>query len=739
MTITKSTQLDDPYITAGDRAYMIGSQDGDFPDLGSHLRGEMGGVWTHPIKLLDGFWLRVDGEWLPSATHFISGPFWNAHEYVLPNGLVVTRRQFVPDGERASVVRYSLRSSVACTVRLCLLARTDLRGVWFSEGNGVYDGYDHATYLDDLGAWLCRDDLNPWYAIVGARDLMPTAWRSGSDLWGPRQTAGRGTSVTLDYTLVVPAHNEAVIEFVLAGSDDGWSAARETFARVCDKVFTSWTSKEARYDALLARSGLDIPDSTVVAAWDWLKCNNDWLIRDAPGIEQNLGTRVPGVGGGLGAGAPEYVWWFGCDSAYALLGCLALGQHETAVRTLDLLRHLSVARNGDSGQVIHEATTRGDVVNPGNTQETPQFTTTVWQTFLWTGDLDFLRRAYPFCRRGVLEWTLGAKCPDGDTLPYGYGIIEVEGLNLQCVDTAAHTAAALDALASMASILDDRATIETARVLSGRARARVDDAFWLEDEGVYGDMRAAPVEMAPRLRDWIARAEQPDWTGATHPTTAEALRRLLHDAQNDPHLDRKRAWPCSNWSLISPLETSIAAPERARRVLHTMESERFTGRSGVYLNGLDRTHIMSISTGVLAVAELAYGRPDVALGYVRTIAETLPLHMPGAISEMSPDGGCFVQAWSSYAVAWPVVAGMFGVRPDAYHRRLALEPAFPSTWPSARLTSLRIGSNVVDLFWDGAAITVTTRESDWIITSDRIPVHIVRDRREEHGEKVVNT
>ncbi|MDQ2830596.1 MAG: hypothetical protein M3Y74_16315, partial [Chloroflexota bacterium] len=74
MTIAKSEWLDDPYIAAGDRAYVIGTQDGGFPDLGVHVPGEMGGVWSHPIKLFDGFWLRIDDAWLPDAARFVSGP-----------------------------------------------------------------------------------------------------------------------------------------------------------------------------------------------------------------------------------------------------------------------------------------------------------------------------------------------------------------------------------------------------------------------------------------------------------------------------------------------------------------------------------------------------------------------------------------------------------------------------------------------------------------------------------------
>ncbi|HET6658414.1 MAG TPA: glycogen debranching protein, partial [Rubrobacter sp.] len=53
------------YVAAGDRAYVIGSEDGRFPPMGWHIRGEMGGVWAHPIKLLDGYWFALDDQWIP--------------------------------------------------------------------------------------------------------------------------------------------------------------------------------------------------------------------------------------------------------------------------------------------------------------------------------------------------------------------------------------------------------------------------------------------------------------------------------------------------------------------------------------------------------------------------------------------------------------------------------------------------------------------------------------------------
>lgn len=72
-----------PYVTAGTRAYVIGTQDGNFPDLGEHLRGEMGGAWVHPIKLIDGFRATVAepasgrDAILSAATDFTTYPYGN--------------------------------------------------------------------------------------------------------------------------------------------------------------------------------------------------------------------------------------------------------------------------------------------------------------------------------------------------------------------------------------------------------------------------------------------------------------------------------------------------------------------------------------------------------------------------------------------------------------------------------------------------------------------------------------
>lgn len=706
LRIAKRESLGDPCIVSGDRAYAIGTQDGGFPDMGQHIPGEMGGIWSHPIKLLDGFWLRVDGQWLTDADEFVSGACWIEHRYARPLDLEISRHQFAPDGEPAIVVRYSFRSARSRRLAVRLLARTDLLPVWSLQPDQPRVSSDRAVFDPVLGAWIGgRQDVS-WRVIVGSRSHHPAGWVAEHDFWGPERTLGAGISMVLDYELSVGPNETNEIEFVICGSHASEANARSTYRRVHAEAEGLWKSKTSRYAGLLGQTILVSPDPSLERAWDWLKCNYDWLA-----------VTVPGIGAGLTAGIPEYPWWFGCDNAYSVLGTLAFGRHELALKTLDLLRTVSERANGSSGRVIHECTTAGEVVAKGSTAETPHLISTIWQAFCWTGDLDFLQRSYAFCRRGLLEWTLGAQCPHGDFLPSGYGITEQEGLDLQCIDAAVHTVIALDAVAEMAHVLDDDATEERCRTQATAVRARAEDAFWMESEGLYGDMLATPAEMIPRLLRWQATAEGLYYRGGDDTEVASRLRSLLATARSDPDPNRARPWLLRYWIVLSPLEAGIAPPNRARRALLRLGSAEFVGPTGMYVSGLDRNNAMSINTGALASAAIHYGHADQGLIYLHQLTDTLDCHMPGAISEILPAAGCFVQAWSGSAIAWPVVTEMFGIAPDAYHRQITVTPCFPAGWAGAELHNVRIGDSTFDFRWDGTRVQMVTPDSGWHCTS----------------------
>ena len=70
----------------------------------------MGGIWTPPVKLLDGVWFGLDGKSVGPAKKFTSG--WGYTRYDLPTtaGLGVSRTDVAPDGRRGVLFGLTIRN-----------------------------------------------------------------------------------------------------------------------------------------------------------------------------------------------------------------------------------------------------------------------------------------------------------------------------------------------------------------------------------------------------------------------------------------------------------------------------------------------------------------------------------------------------------------------------------------------------------------------------------------------------
>ncbi len=157
-------------VAAGTRAYSIGFEDGRFYANGWHITGEMGGVWTPPLKLLDGVWFGLDGQWVGPATKFSSG--WGYTRYDLPTtaGLQVQRTDFVPDGPRG--VLYGLKITNpggARTTKLSVDAHSELMGQYPWGFTGVTP--NASDNLPDSGSY---DGRNLVFTDNGALPGAPT-------------------------------------------------------------------------------------------------------------------------------------------------------------------------------------------------------------------------------------------------------------------------------------------------------------------------------------------------------------------------------------------------------------------------------------------------------------------------------------------------------------------------------------------------------------------------------------
>jgi len=131
-----------PYVTAGDRTYLIGTQDGNFPDMGQHTPGEMGGLWLPPIKLIDGFQARMR-RWGPirkfcfsESAEMVAYPYGNLFQYgrcwTIWMSIVFNCSPDHQQGLTSSTVSRNA-SDRARRVTPSMVRQTDLRPGWYSD------------------------------------------------------------------------------------------------------------------------------------------------------------------------------------------------------------------------------------------------------------------------------------------------------------------------------------------------------------------------------------------------------------------------------------------------------------------------------------------------------------------------------------------------------------------------------------------------------------------------------
>jgi glycogen debranching enzyme len=696
------------YVAAGDRAYVIGSEDGRFPPMGWHIRGEMGGVWAHPIKLLDGYWFSVDGAWLPAASRFTSGAGYVKMDFPRTGGFDVTRTEFSPDGSPVTLVGLTVSNpgSGSRAFKLTMDARSEVMAAypwgWTTPSAKEFNGKDESSFDSRSRTLTFKEAGKPWYAAVGA-SMRPARGSTGDQFWGPVPEAdragylenGNGTGGELEWNLTLDGNRETTLWIAVAGSHASQSEARTAMTTALKDPSGALSRKVAARQAILSQTAVNLPDATLQQAFDWGKLNMADLTRtvtDARIRDVDEGRAYPDPVAtmnltGIGAGYPDYPWYFGTDGAYTAYPLVASGQWDTAMNHLRSIRDVSRATNGSTGKVVHEVVTDGSVYwgmndDPGNTNETAEFASAVDLLWRWSGDNGFRDEMYGFVSDGMRYITSASGCPtsnpaaegtcddDGDGWPEGYGMVERTGMGEEKLDNTAYTWQALRALQRMAESKGDTATATWADAKADAMEARFDAAWWMKNEDLYADSLEDPGDV---------QLQQKHWINAT------------------------------------PMETLLAPQNRATAALDTLESPTFTGSCGLFHTGVGggptgagELKCWTLPTSVMAVAEANYGRlgDDQAPFYMNSIAEQLDLEMPGALPEISPspeydpfvdfrDRAMFMQAWSSYGVQWPVIHNFLGISPDIPARNLSVVPDIPDSWPGLSVQNLKVGSGTM--------------------------------------------
>jgi len=755
--LTATTRLPDRRsFLIGDRFYAVGTQDGGYPAEGFHTRGEMGGLWSMPIKLLDGVWFGVDGTW-PTARSYTTGWGYTRMDLGTTAGVGITRTDVAPDGLRAGLVGLTLTSPAARTVTLTMDAHSELMSAypWGETAPSQLTQNQQDTGAVQGGDLVFRDRGTPaagahdWVAVVGST-LSPQTTALGPGFRGPVQrpvicgpsgpdappaparcddTAyGKGTGGRLTYRVQVPA-GQRTVWFSVAGSDHGLAEAQSAQAQALAHPAELLAAKVAQRRAIAAQSDVDLPgDPALAASVAWSKQNLADSRQQAQDLRlrvTNAGTRYPAPVGTLpqaqwiGAGWPDYPWIFGTDGEYTAFAAVAAGQFSSVQAHLRTLQRISDTVNARSGKVVHEVVPDGSVffganTDEGNTDETVKFPSAVALVWRWTGDNAFRDELYDFTVRNM-RYALTTLDADGDGWPEGAGNVERTGMGAEKLDNAVYTVRGLLDLADLARSKGDTATVTLA---TGRA----------------ADLRA--------------RFERTWWNGATTASYADSLT----GAANRQLFQRY-------WIGLTPVEAElpggagpVASLPHAQATLAQHERACFTGANGLFHTGTGPTsdpagnpgpscdravssapadrEVFTLTTSIAAVAEAALGRTgrDQLQRYTTDLArvqvDPALWEAPGLMPEISPspdfganidksllERSSGIQAWGTYGVLWPVLHDELGIAPDLGRGQVSVVPQVPDGQHRVAATQVLLGRGSVDVTaqrYDGQLTTTVT-------------------------------
>ncbi|MDQ3789312.1 MAG: glycogen debranching protein, partial [Actinomycetota bacterium] len=616
--LSETTRLADRRaLVTGDRTIAMGDANGLYPASGWHIRGEMGGVWTPPVKLLDGIWFAVDGAWLGADTpaeEYTTG--WGYHRFGYEQaGLSVDRVDFAPDGVRANVIGLTFRSDTARTVDLAMDAHSELMPAypwgWTTPNAGQTNLPDTGSYADGTLRFRESGGGHDYAAVVGS-SARPVSHALGPDHRGPQDPAvvcpadgtapprcddsafGKGTGGRLDYAVPLKPGRATTVWFTVAGSDKGLAAARSEYAKASRNPVAALRSKVDSRLSLARNTVVDLPgDRGLQQSIEWSKQNladsvqesHDLALRDT-----DEGRAYPAPAGTLaearwfGAGFPDYPWIFGTDGEYTSFAAVAAGQFEPIKAHLRALRDVSEVVNEGSGKLVHEVVSTGDVYfgandDAGNTDETVKFPSAVALVWRWTGDNAFRDDLYDFTVRN-LRYVDENLDSDGDGWLEGLGNVERSGMGVEKLDSTAYYIRGLLDLADMATSKGDTATADWATSRATTLRERFEAVWWAGgDANGYSESIDDPADPANDNRPVFQR----HWTGVTPMEIELPGGNALASPTHGPVALAQREKPCytGEFGLYHTGSGPTSAPEgnpgpSCDSVVSTVKSERST-------------------------------------------------------------------------------------------------------------------------------------------------------------------
>lgn len=410
------------------------------------------------------------------------------------------------------------------------------------------------------------------------------------------------------------------------------------------------------------------------------------------------------------AGVPWFVTLFGRDSLIA--------SYQTAMvaagfgrGTLKWLAHYQATerddwRDAQPGKIMHEIRF-GELAHFHLRPFTPYYGTAdatmlylilLSETYRWTGDVELLRE-YRDVACKCLDWidrygdldgdgfqeyqtfskdgyeNLGWK-DSGDAVVYPDGS-QVKPPKALC-ELQGHVYDAKLRMAEVFSVLGDEARATALREQAESLKRKFNQAFWLEDEGCYAfglDPNKQPI------RSIASNAGRCLWSGIADPEKAQrTAKRLLQEDM----------W--SGWGI-----RTLSSTNPAYNPLDYQRGSVWPHDNGIIAAGFKHYGLVEeanqVICGMFNAIECfdAYRPPEVFAGGQRKGHLDFPV--------LYPKGANIPQAWSTGSI-FHMLRVILGLRADAPHKRLYVQPTLPPWLPDITLKDLHVGSCALCLhFW----------------------------------------
>lgn len=647
---------DTMFTSTGRRIYVLGDIDGRFrprsnpydlyslgrPHPDDPLAEKLQGVWAQPVKGMAGYayMLRVNGEqWaLQDAASFTQSFAFVEFQY-RRGPLLALRCDFAAQDLPILFTTLWLKNEgeEPLEIEAALSVEFDLQDAWFT----------HLAEQRNTGHIITVEENR----LVARSAVLPDRWVAAA---GSQPPAGGLTKAVLsgentgEFVIIVrlePGEEVSLPFALVVESQGGAPAALALLEDGLARHEVLLAEKIALYEDIRNRGPrLGSPDLALNAAFDLAQANLQMLEAESPGMERYFY-----------AGLEMFPFWFSNDGAYSVPG-LAAGGFSASARN-----HVLIGlKNLQNGRVPHQISPSGKVAFAGNAQETPQWVMSIWDAYRWTGDREFLARLYPGALQGMFGYVLGAIDPDGDGYPSGPGMVEVEGMGAEKLDTAAYTWSALNVLALMAGVLGDVENAVLARSRADQIAARFDADWWDEPSGTY----------AMSLED-----------------PGNARRQVPH------------------WAVIVPLEVGLASNEHAAATFSTLRKE-YLNRWGLKHTVGDDERVWTLPTATLSRAAYLYGEFQLGEEMLRHLADTLQHGSIGLFHELIPQGACIIQLWSAATFIRGIVEDLLGISVDAPGHSLRTTPRIPAGWDGVKLANLAFGDHCVSLRVESGRVQV---------------------------------